>query len=107
MSTVCVVVEHWSNCEEYDLEENDKEILCAAGNPTIAEQAILNRCDDLIKIAEKSRECVWTKETGESKNMVLSVDFTHNMTDNIFHTIHNCGRDSFYWSIEDHEIIDS
>ena len=107
MSNVCVVVEHWSNCEEYDLEENDKKILCVAGNPTIAEQAILNRCDDLIKIAEKSRECVWTKETGESKNMVLSVDFTHNMTDNIFHTIHNCGRDSFYWSIEDHEIIDS
>lgn len=107
MSTVCVVVEHWSNCEEYDLEAKDKKVLCVAGNPTIAEQAILNRCDDLIKIAEKSRECEWTKEVGESKNMVLSVDFTHGKMDDIFNTKHNCGYDLFYWSIEDHEIIDS
>ena len=106
MSTVCVVVEYWSNCEEYDLEADDQKILCVAGNPTIAEQAIFNRCDELIKIAEKSGKCKWTREVGESKNMVLSVDFTHETMDNIFHT-NNRGYDLFYWSIEDHEIIDS
>lgn len=107
MSTVCVVVEHWDNCERYTLHAHNQKILCVAGNPTIAEQAILNRCDDLIKIAKKSKECKWTRKASESKDMVLCIDFTHNMIDDIFNTICNCGRDSFYWSIEDHEIIDS
>lgn len=107
MSTVCVVVECWDNCELYDFHAYYRKILCVAGNPTIAEQAIYNRCDDLIKIAKKSKECKWTRKAHESKDMVLCIDFTHNMTYDIFHTIHNFGRDSFYWFIEDHEIIDS
>ena len=110
MGVVFVVMEHWDNCESYEDYAECSRILKVCGNPTIAENVILNRRDDLIKKAieyKKTEEDYMADcESITNKDGTYAVKFIHMMSGNPFDT-YNFGIDYFYWSIEDHEIIES
>lgn len=89
---VCVIIEHreaWDDYESYD------SVIAVAGNPTIAENLIESYKNELIDKTYKKGD-IATEMTEVGGDVTVKVEERTNC--NTFHY-------TYYWTIEDFEII--
>lgn len=89
---VCVIIEHceaWDDCERYDT------VKAVAGNPTIAEKLIEGYKNELIDKTYKEGD-IATETTEVGRDVTVRVEQRTNCS-TFYYT--------YYWTIEDFEII--
>lgn len=91
---VCVVIEH---CEAWDDYESYDAVKAVAGNPTIAENLIEGYKNELIDKTYKEGDMA-TETTEVGRDVTIRVDQKRNCM--IFQY-------TYYWTIEEFEIIES
>lgn len=110
MSKVCVVIEEWSNEEDYEDFAWGYKVLAVTGNPTDAENIISGRKAEVInRSVELDDRCdvINIRDKGDRYYFDgVRLKFSHVYTpfDGPEDEIYVFDKVSFTWKIEDHEI---
>lgn len=108
---VYLVKEHWDNCDEYDLYLEEEPIIGVAVNRDLANGVIEKRKKYLIDLFNKSRSNndYDSFEEVNEENTLPGYDcgLIFDTETSIFGHDLSRGQDAFYWTIEEHDLIES
>lgn len=104
MSTVCVVIEHWSNCERNEDFTDGFNLLAIAGNSTIAEDVVQKRKAELLELAKNHSGAVTEIEDLGCyfDGIIIEWDAYVDCPTETY----NFGQEEYYWEIKDYKILE-